>query len=466
MFRLINEYRRRWEEFAPQLRRLYLFSALQQLGLGASGLVLILRLSRLGWSELQIAQLAAVGLAAGALVALPAGLAVGRVGARRSVIAASLALSLTAALKAVATAPAALTALAAVDGACLAVLYTAYGPLLFEITHPKERSIAYSLDFFLVSLCTPGGAMLAGMALQRSQAPYTFAGTHALSLITATAALVMAFATLPLLALSEPTAPAGMLRSDAASLSYALTEAEPSSVANSVAAGVATAGRGRLWFAAGLQLLSALLSAAAIAHLQPVAVIYLNDGLHFGPAAIGRINGAIAVLGSLLVLTTPLLTRRTGLRGALLFMQLTTTLTLAVMAIFPGNLMPTFAYLLWAAAVQSTGPLRERLLLEAWPHANKAIASGSLYALQNGGGALGAIAGGIFTARGGFGLGLLVAAALSLASLTILPLLPALHPQISRRRRTARASVTGPSAIPAEAAVRNRGSGAAIVAAE
>lgn len=405
MLRLIKEYGRRWGGFAPQLRQLYLFSALQQVGLGASSLILILRLEQLGWTELELARLAAIGLAAGCVVALPAGLAVRRGGPRQAVIIASLGLSVTAALKAIIASHLALTALSVVDGACLAVLYTAYSPLLFEITAPHERSFAYSLDFFLVSLCTPVGSALAGLVAQLTQHGRPFASAAGLSLIAAAAAVILAFATLPLLIVAP--SPASDEPCDTP------TAPQPR--------------QKRLWLVAGLPLLSALLFTSAVAHLQPLSVVYLGDSLCLSAAGIGMVNGLVAILSSVLVLLTPMLIARLGLRDTLLVTQAGAALMLAAMALLSRAVGALPAYLLWASAVQSAGPLRERLVLEAWPSEDKSLASGCLYTLQNGGGALGALAGGALTTRGGFAVSLICAAALGALSSLVLTQLPRLR---------------------------------------
>lgn len=403
MLSLISEYRRRWEGFAPQLRQLYLFSGLQQIGLGAAGLIYVMRLSQLGWDEVGIARLAAIGLAAGALAALPIGMVVSRKGYRNSVIISSVGLSISAALRSVVVHPWAFYVLAVIDGISLVGLYTAYGPFLFEVTSPAERSHAYSLDFFLVSLCTPGGAFIAGMLLQQGRLLQTASIGHTLQAVMACAALLMAFSVIPLLTIEDPT------------------------LADSTDLGEALAGRRRtprLWLLVGIQLFSAALFSAAVSHLQPVSVIYLGEHLGLTTLGIGVVNGFVTVFSSAVVLSTPVLVKRLGTGGALVVTQSASLLALGTMAASLRLPVAVSGYLVFSAAVQSSGPLRERLALEAWPGRDRSIASGSLYALQNGGGALGAALGGWLTLRGGFGLSLTMAASLSAASVALLPLLP------------------------------------------
>jgi hypothetical protein len=111
---------------------------------------------------------------------------------------------------------------------------------------------------------------------------------------------------------------------------------------------------------------------------------------------------------------------------------------LAAMSLLSHAVAALPAYLLWASAVQSAGPLRERLVLEAWPSEDKSLASGCLYTLQNGGGALGALAGGALTTRGEFAVSLICAAALGALSSLVLTRQPRLR---SRASASAPASV-------------------------
>jgi len=392
VFSLIRQYRRRWHGFAPQLRSLYLFSGLQQVGLGAAQLTNVMRLHQLGWGEAGIAKLASVGMAAGALAALPLGLLTARIGYRRTVLAASLGLSLTAALRAFVVRTSIITALSAIDGICTVALFTGYGPYLFRVAAPFERSHAYSLDFFLVSVCTPLGAFAAGLFLRQSAAPLQGFFMARLQYLLAWSALLMLIAVLPLItaAVSEHQE------------EDRLTSKPSGPPSNLVTTAV-------LMFAI-------LTFAAATSQLQPVSIVYLSETLHLSAADIGYVNGLVAFFGSALVLLTPTLVSRFGLPLTLTLAEMLSSLGLLAMANslhVPASLI---AYLAWAAAVQASGPLREWLALELWPEHHHSIASACLNMVQNGGGAIGSALGAAVSAHSGFPGSLSLAAGLGLLS--------------------------------------------------
>lgn len=398
MVSLIREYRRRWNGFAPQLRSLYLFSGLQQVGLGAAQLTYVMRLDQLGWSEAAIAKLASVGMAAGALAALPLGLLTARVGYRRAVLAASIGLSLTAAMRAFVVRASVITAVSAIDGICTVALFTGYGPYLFRVAAPHERSHAYSLDFFLVSVCTPLGAFAAGLFLRQSATPLQGFFMARLQYLLAWSALLMVIAVLPLItaAVSEHQEEDRLT----------VTPSPPPSSLTTTA----------------VQMFAVLTFAAAASQLQPVSIVYLGEALHLSATAIGYVNGLVALFGSAMVLLIPALVSRFGLPLTLTLAQMLSSLGLLAMARSLHLSASLIAYLAWAAAVQASGPLREWLTLELWPGRHHSIASACLNMVQNGGGAIGSAFGAAVSARSGFpgsltlaaGLGLLSSAALLL----------------------------------------------------